>query len=236
MDIDILLRSTQPVLYETSSEEFPYALAGTCYPVKYGETLFIVSAFHCYKNFGINPEQTLYSRPDDKRTFFAFDQQTRAQAERATDEEHYDQVVLRVAMSKHTQEEIDRVVALDLALPSNSRPPANSDLKDLIVHGYPFDAPQYGIDYDLKKITHQAYTTNGALGIGKAPYDFCYSIRMITPIPDGMHPNGMSGSPIYGITYTNNPVYCGTIIRYGSATGEYIVIGPEILVSNLKKI
>jgi hypothetical protein len=236
MNIDDLLNSTKPILYETGVEEWPYALSGTCYPVKFRATLFVISAFHCYSNFGIEPEDTLYPRPDDPRGFFAFDTKFRAHSPQAKDNEHYDQVVLRVAKSHHSQAEIDKVSALDLANPGNSRLPTSPRIKDFSIRGYPFDAPKHGINYDLKIISEQAYTTNGCLTVNKAPFDFCYLIRMLTPIPNGMSPNAMSGTPVYGITYDNKPVYCGTIIQYNGVTREYLAIGPEVLVNALKRL
>lgn len=80
MSVDDLLKSTKPIIYETGQEEWPYALSGTCYPVKYDGTLFVVSAFHCYKNFNIQPESTLYPSPNDPTGFFAFDKKVRTRA------------------------------------------------------------------------------------------------------------------------------------------------------------
>lgn len=231
MNINELLASTRPIIYETESEEYPYALSGTCYPVKYNGTLFIVSANHCYENFGIEPDQTLYPIPDDTTHFFAYDMKYRAKADQAADTEHYDHVLLRVAASHHSQDVIDKVVALDLAQSKNSKLPTSSELKDFVIRGFPFDAPRHGIDYDLEEITEQAYVTNGCLGVGTAPYDYCYSIQMISPIPIGMHPNGMSGTPVYGVTYNGDPVYCGTIVKYRPISGEYMFIGPEIIIN-----
>ncbi len=236
MKIDDLLKSTKPILYETGTEEWPYAFSGTCYPVKYEGALFIVSAFHCYSNVQIEPENTLYPRPDDPTGFFAFDTQVRAHATQAKDEEHFDQVVLRVAKSHHPQPETDKVVALDLAVAGNSRLPTNKDIKDFMVRGYPFDCPKHGIDYDRTIISYQAYTTNGALSVNRSPFDFCYLIRMIKPIPSRMSPNGMSGSPVYGIVQNGSPVYCGTIIKHSQFTGGYLMIGAEVLVNALKGI
>ncbi len=236
MNIDDLLKSTKPILYETGADEWPYAFSGTCYPVKYNKTLYIVSAFHCYSNFKIKPENTLYPRPENPTGFFAFDTKVRARAQQSKDDEHHDQVVLRVAKSHHPESETDKVLALDLADAANSRLPTSRDIKDFMVRGYPFDCPKHGINYELNKISYQAYTTNGALSVNQSPFDFCYLIRMITPIPNGMSPNGMSGSPVYGITQSQDPVYCGTIIKHSKFTGEYLVIGPEVLVNELKRI
>lgn len=234
--IDDLMKSTKPILYETGSDEWPYAFSGTCFPVRYNGTLFIVSAFHCYNNFNIEPENTLYPRPDDPTGFFAFDTKLRGYAEQAKDDEHFDQVILRVAKSHHPQSETDKVVSLDLAVTANSRLPTSKDIKDFMVRGYPHDCPKHGIDYDKSKISYQAYTTNGAQSVNKSPFDFCYLIRMITPIPIGMSPNGMSGTPVYGIVQDGSPVYCGTIIKHSQFTDEYLMIGAEVLVNALKNI
>lgn len=236
MNIKDLLESTKPILYETQSQEWPYALSGTCYPVKYNRALYIISAFHCYSNINIRPECTLYPRPDDSSKFFAFDATVRARARESKDDEHEDQIILRVARSHHTAAEMDKVPGLELANPTNSRLPTSIEIRDFVVRGYPFDCPRYGIDYESMKISYQAYLTNGILSTNKSTFDFCYFIRLISPIPNGMHPNGMSGSPIYGITEDKRCVYCGTIIKYNRFTGEYLVIGPEILVNSLKRI
>ena len=236
MNIDDLLKSTKPILYETEMEEWPYAFSGTCYPVKYNKTLFIVSAFHCYNNFKIEPENTLYPRPEKPTRFLAFDTKVRARAQQSKDDEHFDQVVLRVARSHHPESETDKVFALDLAYEVNWRLPNSKNIKDFMVRGYPFDCPKYKINYQKKRISYQGYTTNGVLSVHKSPFDFCYLVRMIEPIPNGMSPNGMSGSPIYGINQSQTPVYCGTIIKYSNFTDEYLVIGPEVLVNTLKEI
>jgi len=235
MKIDDLLNSTKPIIYETGQEEWPYLLSGTCYPVKYDGALFITSAFHCYEDRNIQPDVTLYPRPEDATSFFAFDQISRARAPQAADDKHGDHVLLRVARSHHCQGEMDKVVALDLADSGNVRPPIGGDIKDFWIRGYPHDAPKHRIDYDLCKISQQAYTTNGRIGADIGPFDFCYSIRMMTPIPDGMHPSGMSGTPVYGVTNDGRPVYCGMITRYVELTRQYIAIGPEILVNSLRR-
>ena len=235
MNIEHLLQATKPILFETNDEESPYGLCGTCYPVKYKNDLFIVSAFHCYDNFEVDPKNTLYPRPEDPNSFFAFDKKVRAKAVQSKDKKHDDQIFLRVAKSHHSDSEIDKVIALDLADSFNSQLPTSNEIKDIRVRGYPFGCPNYKIDYDRNKIHQQAYTTNGILSVNKASYDFCYYIEMITPIPVGMSPNGMSGSPIYGITQSQKPVYCGTIIEFSTTSGEYLVIGPEVLVNALRE-
>jgi hypothetical protein len=237
MTIDDLLASTEPILYETFCDEYIYAYSGTCYPVKYSGRLFIVSANHCFENSGISPEQTLYPIPTGRgpQRFFGIDAKYRAKAPEAKDVKHQDQIVLEVAKS-HRPEEIIGVSALDLSLPGNALTPTGKSIKDIFVRGFPFEAPQHAIDYDQQIIRKQAYLTNGLVTATKSSFDFCYFIKLIQPIPDGMSPNGMSGTPVYGVTNQGMPVYCGTIIEYNKFDGEYLIISPEILVNTLKKI
>ncbi len=231
-----LLNSTKPIIYETENDELPYALAGTCFPVRYGNDLYIVSADHCFSNHRVEPRKTMYLSPVDGRTAFAFDLQIRASCPAVSDTKHHDQIVLRVAHCKHTQEEINRVHAIDLADPESSRLPTNSNVRDIVLRGYPFKAPKYAINYDDLAIKLQAYVTNGCVSTTASPFDFCYYIRLLTPIPNGMAPIGMSGSPLYGVTRAGSPVFCGMIIEYDLITTEYLVIGPEILVNSLRKL
>jgi len=50
MEVPNILDSTKPVLYQTGYEEWPYAYAGSCFPVRWKNNLYIVSAFHCFEN------------------------------------------------------------------------------------------------------------------------------------------------------------------------------------------
>lgn len=234
-DVNALLGSTRPILYETGSDEWPYAYSGSCFPVKFRRQLFVVSAFHCYVNFGIEPEQTLYPRPDAPSGFFGFDLKVRAEDPGATDKKHADQIVLRVARRKHAQGEMDTVAALDLADPARTKLPTSRRVSDILLRGYPFDCPRHAINYDECSIRHQAYVTNGVLGRTASKFKHCYSVKMITPIPEGMSPNGMSGTPVYGIA-CRLPVFCGMIIEYNSITKEYLAVGPEVLVNSLRQL
>lgn len=236
MTITDLLNSTKPIIYETGVAEYPYAFAGTCFPVRYGPDLYIVSAEHCYSNRMIDAKQTMYLSPTDGKTAFSYDLQTRASNPSVGDTRHYDQVVLRVAHSKHTQDDINKVSAIDLSNPQNSRLPTTGNVIDIALRGYPFDAPKHAIDYDERTITTQAFTTNGCLTTTAMPFPFCYYIKFLTPVPDGMSPNGMSGSPLYGVTPSRNAVFCGMVIEFNSLTREYLAIGPEVLVNSLRQL
>ncbi len=236
MDINELLRSTRPIFYDTGDEDWPYAYSGTCFPVRFRKTLYVVSADHCFKNFGIEPKQTMYLTPGDPRMAFGFDLQIRAESPSAKDPKHKDQVILRVASSTHNQRDIDKVVAVDLSDRRNSRLPTSSNLKDIVLRGYPWDCPAHGIDYTEEVIRHQAYTTNGCFSTEPSGFAYCYYVSLMSPVPDGMKPNGMSGSPIYGITHAGQAVFCGMVIEYNSRTRDYLAVGPEVLVNTLLKL
>jgi hypothetical protein len=202
--------------------------------VKFGSALFIVTAEHCFSNLGINPEQSLYPRPSDPRGFFAFDLKTVAKSPKARDAEHSDQIILRVSVAHHPVEETSKVRALDLAVPSNSSLPTR--VKDIVLRGFPWGLEKHRIDYDAGVVRQQAFATNGLVTANQSPFDHCYYIKMMTPIPDGMTPNGMSGTPAYGVMVDGAPVYCGTVICFNTVTREYLIIGPEMLVNILRNL
>ncbi len=226
--IDNLLSSTKPVLYKTTSEQWPYALSGTCFPLRFKDKLYIVSAFHCFSNYEIEPKQLFYLSPID-------DLQIRPSCPTAGDNKHQDQVILRVSPLIHGNDEIDRILALDVSDINNSAIPTSDKVRDIVLRGYPLDAPLHGIDFEKCSIQMQAFVTNGCLEVRRSQFDYCYYIKMIKPISDGMSPNGMSGSPVYGVSSSGAPVFCGMIIEYFSLTAEYLIIGPEVIVNCLMK-
>src|SRR5271169_382992 len=72
LDTPSILYSTKPVLYETGYKEYPYAFAGSCFPVRWNDKLYIVSAYHCFENHEVLPEKTLYPIPNYKNKWFRF--------------------------------------------------------------------------------------------------------------------------------------------------------------------
>jgi hypothetical protein len=231
-----VLEATKPLLYETGVEEYPYQYAGTCFPLRcYGE-LYILSAKHCYTNHQLKPECTLFPVSTDPRSFYAFDRIYQGSIPGASDDQHSDFIALRVAKNKHSKEELLTQVALDLSTDNTVSLATNKRLIDVWVRGYPFENPKYGVDYDAHAIRSQAYTTNnGGLDVTRSPFDRCYWLNLKAPVPPNVSPNGMSGSPVYGIHFSGRILFLGIITCFDRASSNYLLVGSEVVANLLRK-
>ncbi|KKN65699.1 hypothetical protein LCGC14_0479240 [marine sediment metagenome] len=232
-NVPIILKSTQPLLYETGFEEWQYAYAGSCFPVRWKESLYIISAYHCYENHQIAPEKTLYSIPSDQRSFFGFCNTLRGKVEGTSDQKHYDQIALEVSSEIHSKTDLDSVVALDLSTPKNSISLSDSSLSDVWLRGFVLDNPAHEICYENSKIRQQAYVTNGMVSSRKSTFDHCHMVKVKTPIPEGFSPRGMSGSAVYGVDRHGNVRFGGMVIEFNEYTNEYMVIDSAVLAGVL---
>ncbi len=235
-EVPSILNSTKPILYETGYEEWPYGYAGSCFPVRWRNNLYIVSAFHCYKNHQVDPEKTLYPIPTDSNNYFGFCCKTRAKVNKAGDLKHYDQILLQVSADIHSDEQINSVNAFDLSDTNHYISLSNRNIKDIWLRGYLLKNPIHSIEYEKHIIRQQAYLTNGYVSSRKSMFDFCFMLKVKTPVPEGLTPNGMSGSPVYAIDYNNSIRFAGTIIEHNSYTDEFLVIDSVILQELLRRI
>ncbi|MGD9212513.1 MAG: hypothetical protein PVI90_17150 [Desulfobacteraceae bacterium] len=230
-----ILYSTKPILYETGYEEWPYAYAGSCFPVRWQNNLYIVSAFHCYKNHQVKPEDTLYPIPTNTQSFFGFCCKLRASVNEAKDLKHYDQILLQVAADIHSAEQISSVVASDLSDAGSVISLSDQKIRDVWLRGYLLENPVHAIEYERNNIRQQAYVTNGYLSSRKSMFDFCHMLKVRTPVPEGLSPNGMSGSPVYAIDQSYRDRFAGTVIEYNSYTDEFLVIDSSVLQELLRR-
>lgn len=228
-DVPEILKSTQPLIYETGCDEWPYAYAGSCFPVRWGENLYIVSAYHCYVNHQVTPENTLYSIPSDPKSFLGFCNTLREKVQGASDQKHHDQIALEVSCEIHDKTALDSVSALDLSIPKNSISLSDSALSDVWLRGFVFDNPAHEICYENNKIRQQAYVTNGIVSSRKSTFDHCHLVKVKTPVPEGASPRGMSGSAVYGVDQDGNVRFGGTVIEFNECTNEYMVIDAAVL-------
>ena len=232
----LILNSTKPVLYETGYVEWPYAYAGSCYPVRWKNNLYIISAHHCYKNHNVKPEKTLYPIPNSgPLQFYGFNFKLTAQIKGAKDEKNKDQVILVVSKELHTQNIIDLVNAIDLSDHKNIVSLSETGIQDVWLRGYLSENHAHKIDYDNKIIKSQAYFTNGIVSSRESSSEFCYLLKVKTPVPEELSPNGMSGSPVYAINQQGRLGLSGTIIEFNKYTQEYLVIDSTVLRELLRR-
>lgn len=235
IEIPTVLQSTQPLLYETGFDEWFYGYAGSCFPIRWKEHLYIVSAYHCYENHKVAPEDTLYSIPSCQENFFEICNKIRVKVPEANDQKHYDQIALEVSSEIHSKTELDSVFALDLSMPENVISLSDSSLRDVWLRGFVFDNPAHGICYENKKIQQQAYVTNGLVSSRKSTSCYCHMVKVKTPIQEGWSPRGMSGSAVYGVDQYGKIRFGGTLIEFNQYTEEYMVIDSSVLARMLNQ-
>ena len=140
-----ILSSTQPILCETGIEDWPYGYFGTCFPIRWENDLYIVSALHCYENHEISPECTCYPIPINEREFFGFCRKLKARNKKAKDLEHSDQILLQVASNIHSEAQLNSVEALDLSDAQSIISLSDQGIKD--VWSYPASVERLGLVY-----------------------------------------------------------------------------------------
>ena len=229
MDTPPILEATKPILYETGYDEWPYSYAGSCFPVRWGNKLYIVSAFHCFENHQLKPEDTLYPIPTDKNDFLGFCFTLRAKIEEAEDSKHYDQILLEVSTDIHSEEQLNSVGAIDLSNIGSIITPSDKEINDVWLRGYLSENPSHEISYDERKIKQQAYLTNGIVSARQSAFKFCQLLKVKTPTPEGYSPDGMSGSPVYATDQQGKIKFAGTIIEFDIYTEEYLVIDSSVI-------
>jgi len=235
MNIPTILESTKPVLYETGYKEWPYSYAGSCFPVRWKSNLYIVSAFHCYENNQVRPEDTLYPIPKNQDNFFGFCCTLRAKVKDTKDLKHYDQILLQVSHEIHSEDELKSVDAIDLSVEESIINLSDSGIRDVWLRGYLSENPSHEINYNERKVKSQAFITNGIVSSRKSTFDYCHMVKVKTPTPDGFSPDGMSGSPVYVTDDEGKMRFGGVVIEFNIYTEEYMVIDSRVIKELLDK-
>ena len=235
MHIPKILESTKPVLYETGYDEWLYSYAGSCFPVRWKNNIYIVSAFHCYENHQVKPEDTLYPIPKKLDEYFGFCCTLRAKVDDTKDLKHYDQILLQVSPEIHSEDQLKSVDAIDLSAAESIIDLSDNEIADVWLRGYLSENPSHEINYNERKIKQQAFVTNGIVSSRKSTFDYCHMVKVKTPTPDGYSPDGMSGSPVY-VTDNNGKIrFGGVVIEFNIYTEEYMVIDSRVIRELLGK-
>ncbi|MBM6550312.1 hypothetical protein [Marinomonas ostreistagni] len=241
MNIEKLISTTQPGLYESSGEYkeyYPYIFAGTCFAIRSHGRTYIVTAKHCSVNCELSPLDLLYAKHETSDEFFGYDQSSTINA--PDSQKYADLIALRI--SEDESRIALKLPCLDLTNPYLCIDLSTEDINDVIIRGYPYINPNYSIDYDSGKIKYSGYRTNKMTHVRKGSLEHCTYIKMETPIhPELTSPNkkinanGMSGSPVYALDKNNNIRFAGTIIGYNDMTDEYLIVNSYIIKEFLHK-
>lgn len=230
-NLQAILELTKPILYSTDYEKWPYAYAGTCFPIKWANNLYLVSALHCYFNHNILPKDTLYPIPNTKGEFLDVSSTYKISTE-SEYEKFQDLVVIEIVATEKVKSQIN---ALDLTDFGTLISPWDPNILDIWLRGFMFSNPKHKIDYDLEKITQQAYLTNHVTSIRLSPWKHCAYLKFLTPCQDNVDPNGISGSPVYAEQKNGKVSLIAMVIEYNELTGEYLVIEAYVINSLISK-
>jgi hypothetical protein len=232
-----IINSTKPVLYDTGDVNFPYAYAGTCYPVKWENNFYIISSAHCYENHSVKPEKTLYPIPHSSPLqFYGFNVKLTVDSNQFQGEKYKDQVILKVSNKLHTKDTIDLTKALDISKNSSIVSFSEINIEDIWIGGYLLSNDNsLDIDYDNKKMKSTLHISNRIISSRISSFAFCYYLKVPEDFLGETSYKGLSGSPVYIKSKENIVGLAGTIIEFNEYTNEFLVIDSIVLREYLER-
>ena len=201
--------------------------------VQFGALHFVVSTLHGCRNLNYRPESILYV-PDFKEKFaFSYDAILQGKYEKDGDKNE-DFVLLRIADLEINKVGLERVTLKDIKMRKDVCLPG--EVKDLFTRGFLYELDTNAIDYDSQSISMQAYTTNGVEYIHKSIWEGCFFVKFKSPKPNCIsgHPNGMSGSPVFGLKHDGTTGLFGMIIEHDLLSDEFLVLSVEVINSAIR--
>lgn len=221
----------KPVLFETRCEDAPYAGVGTCFLVKLGSELFLVTARHVVD--GMSLDQLLVFPNEETEESIPFSEGFTIANRNLEDLDYSDLVLVRVHLSGLRIADQSRMHAIDLGKASDSWRTAPFDHR-FVLFGYPNESRE--VDYDGSKIVStQRFLV--ARFSGASPASYCYELDIedFNGVDDL---NGLSGSPViswpHPIGNHFHPNFCGMVLRGTRASGKVHFLDAAVLSKALE--
>lgn len=254
-----ILEYVQGIVYETDIIDYPVAFSGTCFPIRWGDVLFVITARHCFENKKTLNEDRgrfYYHLPQKSTDAVRFSIFYDVKAELGNISEKYQDII--IAVPKKQEEciqDVSQICALDISNPmvcqsldyfdqSNFK---NRDIRDnldgVVVKGFPFATRK--IDYDEHNIKIQGVRLEDCVEVRKSEFKECYYLKFNDPsffVEAGNHvlgcdANGLSGSPVYFYDRRNCNIFLlGMVIEYNTLSEEFLVISSRVISSVVKEV
>ncbi|MGD0679698.1 MAG: hypothetical protein ABSC94_30290, partial [Polyangiaceae bacterium] len=177
MKLGELVSCALPVMSEYDSDAYPYFFGGTCFLVRYKESLFIVTACHVLKDK--SADALRIPRRPSSRTFLVLRHIWRAPSELLAheDPEKYDWAVIGADWpSPDADDPLSPVLDLDaMGIAAMKVLP---DGYKLVVRGFPKELS--GIDFESLRIRWQAFAGTGTYA-GEPGWDKCHTLKLDDP-------------------------------------------------------
>lgn len=216
----------KPVLFETGIETTPYAGVGTCFLVKLGPDLFLITARHVVD--GISLDQLLVFPNEETEESIPFSEGFTVANRNLEDLDYSDIVVVRVHLPNLRLADRSRMHVVDLGKASDSWRTEPFEHR-FVLFGYPNESRE--VDYDGSKIVStQRFLV--ARFSGTSPASYCYELDIedFNGVDDL---NGLSGSPVisWPRTIVNHfhPSFCGMVLRGTRASGKVHFLDAAVL-------
>jgi hypothetical protein len=189
-----MFNCVHPLIFEHDCAEFRYSMLGAGFLVRFEHHLFFVTALHCFGNQEVIPEQVRIKSHSGCKEVIRFDRQYSGRSLFPDDPDRADLIILH-ANIEHTPAEVLEGISPFPLSASTCCAPGTPDLHYRIC-GYP--ASLCGVDYDTLSITGRiAFPSlqHAEPGTGIA-HVHCFTY----PTHECEDPNGLSGSPVFGIS------------------------------------
>ncbi len=211
-------RFSYPVIFDNGYEDFPYSVKGTAFLVSYNNYNYLVTASHVIKD--IAPEKILVPyNTFESREFIPFERVIKINDdEKVEDNDFKDIIILKISTRADFKQKVNLLPKLNLGkkyayelLPY---------VHKLFSIGYP--SHNNWINYCEYKIKLQQSLFTGEY-VSKAELQHCHCAKY----EDEAHLDGMSGSPVYALTYKGNTInygFLGIMIRSRVFLDGYVLI------------
>ena len=220
------LEFVYPIVFESGDDAFPYYCGGTCFAVRLGERLFIVTAKHCLTGREGAP---CIMGPD--RRFFPI-HQTFPLAADEDDNDWADITCISTYPHEHWPA-LQPNNAVDMDQLRNKRPFTADGRTVLVLKGYPKSHTKINPPNILR-------TPSLHLGVygGPTGEKHCHYFNVEHP-PIG-DPNGLSGSPVVIMDHAKGrgffPTLLGVVTRGGVGTQFLRFIGVDVVIRLLLQL
>lgn len=221
-----LRQCAKPVMFETCVENAPYAGVGTCFLVKLGAQLFLVTARHVVE--GESLDRLLVFPNEESNESIPFSAGFTVANRDPGDPDCSDFVFVKVHLGNLRLADQSRTHAMDLDKASDSWRTAPFDHR-FVLFGYPSQSREF--DYDrFKIVSTQRFLVGRFAKMSSASYCYELDIEDFNGVDDL---NGLSGSPVVSwprmIGDHFHPSFCGMVLRGTRTSGKVHFLDAAVL-------
>ena len=226
-----LRQCAKPVVFETGVGEVPYATVGTCFLVRLGAHLFLVTAKHVVNEMSL--DQLLVFPNAESNESIPFSEVLTVANRDPDDPDFSDLVIVKVHLGNLRLAEQSCMHAVDLDKSSDSWRTAPTD-HSFFIFGYPNKSRK--VDYErFQVVSTQTFLVGRFAGDSLARHCYELDIEDFNGVEEF---NGLSGSPVFSwprkIADNFHPSFCGMVLRGTRTSGKVHFLDAAVLRKGLE--